>query len=169
MPAQRKDRAISLRNRSAGAVRGVSAREVPAPPSARDTVGRLSARDVRTREGRNLLRPNHPRKTATAPAHTRLQRTRNHLPTGQPRRFGGVLGQHAPRLPSSKPRLQSPAEGSPLSQSCVSSENDPYRRSVSQPSQPRHTRRNRHGSKPAQRIPHAMPLRRPPIPMRPSP
>lgn len=58
MPAQKKDRAISLRNRSAGAVRNVSAREVPVPPSARDTVGRLSARDVRTREGRNLLRPN---------------------------------------------------------------------------------------------------------------
>lgn len=58
MPAQRKDRAISLRNRSAGAVRNVSAREVPVPPSARDTVGRLSARDVQIREGRNLLRPN---------------------------------------------------------------------------------------------------------------
>ena len=66
-------------------------------------------------------------KKTTVPVHTSLQRTRNHLPTGQPRRFGGVLGQHVPRLPSSKPRLQSPVEGSLLSQPCVSSENDPYR------------------------------------------
>ena len=72
MPAQRKDRAISLRNRSAGAVRNGSAREVPAPPSARDTVGRLSARDVRTREGRNLLRPNLSEKLSLVPGTSSL-------------------------------------------------------------------------------------------------